>query len=423
MVSLHNIACFNLNNKFRVVHVYIPDFPVAISSFWTRAGSRFDPINHEGMAHFLEHLLTTRTQKIPNRQERLVEIERRGFLFNAHTGLETANYHLSHSPEMLNDAVDFLIDGYSNSIFLDKDIEEEKGIILDEEQRNRNDPKAYIWRLSNSAMWPDSMMGSGFYGNKQSLSDIIRSDVLDFVKDHYLPQNTVFVLINSIQNIRNQVKKIEDIKMVESTNKTFRDSLGAKKDIVLDKRDINYNQIAAGFITTSGSNIKDVIVLDLIKNYLASGWISRLITRARIENKLTYWINSSSEYFGDTGFIRFIASINQKHLQEFLNIFEEEILSLKNKKISSSILENHKNKYISDILRLSLDIDYLNWYYGSGITSYGLEPSTLQNRLEKIRNITPEQILEVANRYLVKNNFSLAVIGQEKEVESIPEFE
>jgi predicted Zn-dependent peptidase len=422
MKNSHKTTIFPLSNGLRVVHTYIPDFPIAISSFWARAGSRFDPTDTEGMAHFFEHLLTIRTKKFSDRQKRLIEIEKRGFLFNAHTGLEAVNYHFSHSQETLDDAVELLIDGYSNSIFSDKDIEEEKSIILDEERRNKNDPKSYIWRLSNSAMWPNSMMGSSFYGNEQTLGNIKKENILKFYNDYYSSSNTVFVLINSIKNIDNQIKKIESIKPSSSTPIVTESYHGKKNDIVFDRRDINNCQIAASFITTNGVNDEDVVILDLIKNYLASGWISRLITRTRIENKLTYWVNSESEVFSDTGFVRFFASVNQGNVQKFLNIFEEEILLLKRQSVDNSILDNHKNKYISDILRLSLNVDYLNWWYGSGITAYNLKPEPLQNRIEKIAKVTPDQIIDTANKYFVKNNFSLALIGREQEVKYIPDF-
>lgn len=418
----HYINSVILKNKLRVVHVYIPDFPIAISSFWVNAGSRFDPVNKEGLAHFFEHILTTRTKKYPNRNSRLIEIEKQGFLFNAHTGLETVNYHISHDPELTDSAIELLIDGYENSIFLEKDIEEEKQIIVDEERRSKNNPKSYIWRLANTGIWPNSMLGSKFFGNKESILKINSTDIENFYRNFYQTSNSAFLLINSIKDVSHILKNIEDVDCQKSKISIQEDNLGKKKDIVFEKRDIDYSQISCSFITTNYRNEEDAIVLDIIKNYLASGWISRLITCARIENKLTYWVDSASEQFGDTGYIRFFSSINRNHTQEFLNIFEEEIKLLKSIKIKNSVLNNHKSKYISDLLRLSLNTDYLNLYYGTKTISSNNTPLLLQDKIDKILNTSPSQILQVANKYLNKANFSLAIIGQTQEVNNIPNF-
>ena len=37
----------------------------------------------EGIAHLFEHLLLTKTSNIPDRQKRLIEVERRGFISNS----------------------------------------------------------------------------------------------------------------------------------------------------------------------------------------------------------------------------------------------------------------------------------------------------------------------------------------------------
>lgn len=420
---MHKLKFYKLKNNINLIHVYIPDFPVALSSFWVKAGSKIDPKGKEGLAHFFEHLLTTTTTKFPDRQKRLIEIEKQGFLFNAFTSLATSNYYITHSPEDIERALNLLIDGFSSSIFREKDINEEKQIIIDEERRNRNDPISYIWRLANSGLWPHSQIGSGFFGNQNTINIISRNDILNFYNMYYRSQNATFLLINSLKKVEDQIKEIEKIQTLNLKPITDKNNLSGKKDIIFEKRELNYSQISLSFLTTSGHNEKDHLILDLIRNYLASGWMSRLITRLRVQDKLTYWVSSHSDRFDDTGFIRFTTSLDKGKIGIVLKIFEEEIISLKNKPIQNKILNQHKNKYKNDILRSTLDINYLNWWYGSNFTAFDKKPLVVNEYIKKMLKISPEQIQEISNKYFQKKNFSLAIIGAEQEIKDIPNFQ
>lgn len=420
---MHKLNFHKLKNGISLVHVYVPGFPIALSSFWLRAGARVDPIGKSGLAHFFEHILTTRTAKFPDRQKRLVEIEKQGFLFNAFTSLETANYYLVHSPEDGKKALDLLIDGLLSSVFEEKDIDEEKQIIIDEERRNRNDPRSYIWRLANSGLWPSSQMGSTFFGDQTTIKGVSRDDVLAFYDKYYQPQKAIFLFINSLENMGGQIDKLKKIQTQNSKIVVDKDNLGQKKDIVFDKRNLDYSQVALSFLTTNGLSSRDQLILNLIKNYLANGWMSRLITRLRVQEKLTYWVSSHSDRFKDTGFIRFTTSLDNGKLAKALQIFEEEIVSLKSRLIQNDILDQHKNKCKSDTLRSSLDVSFLNWWYASDYTAFGKRPLTIAEYTADMLTITPEEILETANKYLKKENFSLAIIGAEQEIVSIPNFQ
>lgn len=422
MKNVHKVSTTVLENGIKLVHVYIPNFPVAVSSFWSKVGSRNDPKGKEGMAHFFEHLLLTKTSNIPDRQKRLVEVEKRGFLFNAFTSLETSHYYYVHSNESIKEALDLLVDGYSSSIFDKKDIEEEKQIIIDEERRNRNDPQSYIWRLANSALWPNSQMGSDFFGNPESLEKINEENIKGFYSQYYQSENTTFVLINSNKDIKENAKKIESLKK-SGKPLTNSSNLGEKLGIVFDKREIDYSVLALSFITCDGDNYRDCLVLDFIKNYLAGGWISRLILRLRIENKLTYWVNSNSDNLSDTGYLRFTASVDNNKIIEVLKIFEEEIISLKTSKIGDEIIKQHKNKYKGELMRNCLSTNFLNLWYGSDTAIFGHTLPSIQQYIKDMENISSDEIKTVANKYLNSQNFSIAVIGKDKFTDTIPTFQ
>lgn len=424
MKNIHEVNIQELNNGIKLIHVFIPNFPVAISSFWLKVGSRNDPRGQEGTAHIFEHLLLTKTKDFPDRQKRLVEVEKRGFLYDAFTSLETSHYFYVHPNDGLDKAIDFLIDGYTSSIFEKEDLEEEKQVIIDEERRNYNDPDSYMWRLANSALWPNSQIGSNFYGNALSLGKITKDDIGNFYAGHYQTQNSTFVPINSIRDIDSQAIKIEKINKSNRVLLSKSSSeLGSKKDIVFEHRDIDRSLLSLSFITCSGLQYRDCLILELIKNYLASGWTSRLISRLRVENKLTYWVEGKSDNLSDTGFVRFTTSVDNKNILETVKIFEEEIFSLKTKEINNKVLKNHKNRFRSELMMNCLSTNFLNWWYGSNLAVFGRPLPSVRQYIEDLDGVLGDEINSVAKKYLNSERFSIAVMGKKQLLDKIPTFQ
>ena len=423
ILRMTKLKLCTLENGVRLLTVSIKEFPLSISSFWIRAGSRKDPKDKTGLAHFFEHLLLTRTKKNLDRQARLVEIEKMGLFFNAYASLETANYYYIHPLDKTRQALKFLIDGFTASIVGSKDLEEERQVILDEERRNRNNPSSYIWRAANYGLWPKSKMGSSFFGDKQSIKAISLNDFKNFYNKYYVPANTVFVLLNPNRKDLNKYRKIiEDIP--SQTTKVIKhlDILGKKKGLVFEQREIDYFQLSLSFLTCSRLNINDCIILDFIKSYLASGWISKLISRLRIENKYTYWVSGDNLNLEDTGYLRFSLSTDVSNVEKVLKIFEEEIIALKTKSISSYVLEWHKNKYQSDLIRNSLDPEFLLSWYGLDISVINQKPIIINEHLNAIKKIKPADLMHVARKYLNRENFSLTLLGPNNRIKNIPGF-
>ena len=412
-----------LNNGIRLLTVSAQTFPLAISSFWTRAGSRKDPKDKAGLAHFFEHLLSTRTKSFLDRQKRLIEIEKRGLFFNAYTSIETAKYYYIHPSNKTKSAIEFLMDGFTSSVIKPSDIEEESQIILDEERQNRNDPTSYIWRLAFKGLWPESKMGNGFYGDETTIKAISEKDFQSFYKKYYSPSNTVFIFINPDIKVLNQYKSIiGNLHSPTTTLITHLDTLGDKKDIIFEPRDISNVQLSLSFLTCPGSNQKDRLILDLIKSYLASGWISQLITQLRIKNKYTYWVSGDTLNLEDTGFLKFTLSTDFSSLQNVIEIFEKEIISLKRITIKNNVLNWHKTKYKSDFIKNSLTPENILSWYGSDLASFNQKPVLISKHLKDIQQVKSSDIQRVANKYFKSKNFSLALIGLTNSIKQIPNF-
>lgn len=71
-----------------------------------RAGSLNDPEEHQGLAHFLEHLLFMGTEKYPDEAEYSAYLSDHGGSSNAYTDAELTNYYFDVNSGDFEEALD-----------------------------------------------------------------------------------------------------------------------------------------------------------------------------------------------------------------------------------------------------------------------------------------------------------------------------
>jgi predicted Zn-dependent peptidase len=406
----HKIEKTKLGNGVMLVNIIAPDFPLSIVSAWFRAGSRYDPIGKEGLAHFFEHVLLTRTEKTPNRQDLLARTAKLGIYFNAFTSVETAHYHCTQLPEHTYEALDILLEGLSFPVIEESDINREKSIILDEESRNRNNPQDYLWRLRNKALWPEDRVSHGFYGNKESINSISLSDINNFKDQYYTANNCTFVVIGS-ENIEKLKERIEKgLVLPNAPLQEQKEQVTASTNLT-EIRDTEDITVGIYYPTVSIQEEKETKTLALLKEYLADHFISRLISRLRVESDYTYWVDGDSDHFSDRGFIGFNFTCNPSRLDSALKIVDEEIDKIKSGNMPSELLASIKEAHISRVVRNSLWPNYLLSWYGWP-ACLGGKISTITEYLDDIRKVSALDLEQAAKKYLIAENRALVKIGR-----------
>lgn len=413
------IESTEINDLNKLVNVQIAGLPFSIASVWLKAGSRNDPEGKEGLAHFFEHLLMTKTIDYPDRISRLKHMASLGMDFNAFTSHEHANYHLTTSPENINKAMNLLVDGLHNSIITSEDTEHEKNIILDEESRNRNNPSDYLWRLRQKSLWPDGPLGKDFFGNESTISSITLDDVLAFKKNFYDQGEKVWIIIGD--HSRSAVEeKIRSFLVDETVPQQPKDKYVTESVLLSEPRNTFHKDksedIAVGvyYRTTSISNEKDVIRLNLLRELLSDNWTSRLTERMRIKENITYWVNGQTDNFSDNGFVGFTFSTKKELVGKSLNIIEEEIASLQKGDISDELIRQTKEVYISRLIQNHLTPNSLLWWYGPPAIS-NVSILDLSTYVTEVNNVTKEDLQEMASKYLIAKNRSIVTIGDIEE--------
>jgi secreted Zn-dependent insulinase-like peptidase len=121
-----------LNNKLKVLLVSDNKAERAAAALDVNVGSRQDPKDYQGLAHFLEHMLFLGTKKYPEAGEYQSYINAHGGSHNAYTSFEHTNYFFDVEPQYFDPALDRFAQFFVAPLFTETYVEREKNAVHSE---------------------------------------------------------------------------------------------------------------------------------------------------------------------------------------------------------------------------------------------------------------------------------------------------
>ncbi len=401
-----------LSSGARLVHVS-SEQPISVVSAWVHAGSRFDPIGKEGLAHFFEHLLMKRTNVKQDRTSHTQMLEKYGIDALAYTNSETAYFYQTQTNNQTVQSLSFLIEGLLSSVYDEEDLERERLVILNERAENMNNPDGYMWWLSNRAMWSQDMFGRYLFGTDESLKSITLSDLQLFYKKYYAPHNTVFVVVSN-----SETSEIEEV--INKTYKIKEGFFSAKNEGKIEQHVINHpvlqnkthsdmTHVGINYKTVP-YNHKDRIGNIFVSYLLALGWSSHLIRALRLEKQYTYWVYSDWQHTPDRGFTRFSFTVTPKNKEESISVAKECIKNLGNI-ITEKEISDYKNIVIKNIVNNNIHPERIMEYYGWDVM-IGNEILTLNDFIKAISSLSFDEIVQNTQKYFSSQEPEVVIIGE-----------
>src|SRR6266478_7052247 len=129
-----------LKNGVRVVTEHMPHVRSVSVGIWIGTGSREESAKQSGISHFIEHMVFKGTK---NRSAEQIarSVDSIGGGLDAFTSKELVSYNVKVLDEHLPQAFDVVADLVLNPLFDPKDIEKEKGVILEEMKVEVDNPE------------------------------------------------------------------------------------------------------------------------------------------------------------------------------------------------------------------------------------------------------------------------------------------
>lgn len=173
--------------------------PVASFWIWYRVGSRNEVPGITGVSHWVEHMLFkgTPTWKVG---EIFRTVNKHGGVLNGFTWLDYTAYFETLPASEITLALDIEADRMQNAIIDPKEVQSERTVILSEREGNENQPTFHLREEVNAAAFKAHPYGQGVIGFTSDLKQITRDDLYSHYRRYYVPNNATIILVGNVDS-------------------------------------------------------------------------------------------------------------------------------------------------------------------------------------------------------------------------------
>jgi predicted Zn-dependent peptidase len=404
-----------LDNGLRVITSTMPHSRSVCLAILVGTGSCYESKEEAGISHFAEHLFFKGTQRRPTSKEITQDIEGVGGIINAGTDKEVTIFWCKVAESHFSIALDVLSDILLNSRFDNKDIKQERQVIMEEINMNLDLPQQRVNMLIDELLWPDQPLGREVTGYKETVSSITREQLLNYVARRYMPNNTVLSIAGNIQH-EEAIDQIEPLFNKWAAGKLstgyITDAKQTEARLRIEPKDIEQAHLCLAVHGFSHSHPQR-FTIDLLNTVLGGGMSSRLFTEIREQRGLAYDIYSSIDHFLNSGSLTIYAGVDPKKVGIAVVAILEEVSKIK-KEITASELTRAKELSKGRLyLRLEDSRNVALWYGSQEILMRQI--LDIDDVISIVDAITIDELKEVAEKLLTDNGLNLAVTGPVKE--------
>lgn len=405
-----------LKNGLRVITIPFKDATSVTVLALFATGSKYEEKEINGLSHFLEHMMFKGTKKRPTPQSIPEEIDKIGGSTNAFTSHEETGYWVKVDYTHFDLALDIVSDMLVNSKFDKKEMEKERGVIIEEMNMIKDNPRRHVWDLLYKLMYGDQPAGWDIIGTKEIISSVSREKLVQYYKKQYGAENMVLVVAG----------KIDDKIAIKKINKYFGKVNGQKphnKPRVVENQ--QHPELSINFKETDQTHLclsfraLDVFderkyALSVLSLILGEGMSSRLFMRIREKHGLAYTIRSMIENSSDAGFLAIYAGVGNDKVKKALTEIVDEIKKIKKQGVSDKELKKAKDNFKGrTLIGLETSDEWASFVGAQEIIERKI--MLPEEILKKINKVTQKDILNIAKEIFQNEKMNLAMIGPFKD--------
>ena len=401
-----------LPNGLRMLLVPMKDQRTATALVLVETGSKYETKEKNGISHFLEHMCFKGTTNRPSQQVIAEELDGLGAEFNAFTGHEYTGYYAKVAAGYLPKVLDLLSDIYSNSLFKQEDIDQEKGAIVGEINMYEDVPMRKVNDLFMKLVYGDQPAGWEIAGTKELVTTFTREDFLAYRKQHYVPSATTIVVAGKFDAKKIEVlirKQYADIKKAKKEGKVKVSDIQTKAKALVQFKESDQTHLILGVRSFPLSHTS-YYPLSILSGILGSGMSSRLFQKVRTEMGLGYYVRASNDTFTDHGVFAASAGVVNERAKEAVTAILAEFKKLKDELVSEEELKKAKDMVAGRLVLGLESSDELSEFYGfQEVLRRKL--ITPEEVMRKMNAVSARDIKKVAEQIFVSEHINLALIG------------
>jgi predicted Zn-dependent peptidase len=408
-----------LPGGLRVITEALPHVRSAAFGIWAGVGSRDEDPTHAGATHYLEHLLFKGTRQ-RTALEISAAIDAVGGELNAFTGKEYTCYYARVLDADLPLAIDVLSDMVTSSLITAKDVDAERGVILEEIAMNDDDPSDTVHEAFVSQLFGDTPLGRPILGTVDSINAITQAQIAEHYQARYTADNLVVAAAGNLDHdeLVDHVQRAFGPALADGRAPAaprlggpgtgVPDAAADGTGIRLVSRPLEQANLVLGCAGVRRTDDRR-FALGVLNAALGGGMSSRLFQEVREKRGLAYSVYSFTTQHADSGIWGIYAGCLPSKADEVLSICRDEVAKVVAHGLTDAELDRGKGQLRgSMVLGLEDPSSRMSRLGKSELVYPRLEP--VDEILAAIESVSHDDVRAVAGEILAQPQV-LAVVG------------
>ena len=267
-------------------------------------------------------------------------------------------------------------------------------------------------RVFNNALFGNSLYGYSIQAT--DYDQITRDQLLEYFKTAYTFSNCHIMVSGKVTDetihILNELFGREPVAPRQEAPNQFNFSDTAGKEYYIERPEALQSAIRIGKVSINRTH-EDFAGLQVVNTILGGYFGSRLMANIREDKGYTYGIGSALVSLRNAGYFFIATEVGVDVCSSALAEIEKEINILKTELATEEELALVRNYMLGSLLG-GLENAFSHADKFKNIFPYGLGYDYYERYIQKVETITPQEVLELANKYLDINSFHRVIVGK-----------
>jgi predicted Zn-dependent peptidase len=403
-----------LPGGIRVISEYVPGVRSVAFGVWIGVGSRDETPALSGASHYLEHLLFKGTRK-RDALTIAAALDEVGGELNAFTAKEYTCYYARVLDSDLAVAVDVVCDMVTSSLLASKEVDNERGVILEEIAMHDDDPGDSVHDSFAALIWPDDALGRPVLGSVASIEAMSRTSINGYYRRRYRSDQLVITAAGNVDHatLLKMVKRaLADVEVDESRSpgqpRHASKAPQFSRGTVVRGRPTEQANLVYGVPGLARHDDRR-FALGVLNAALGGGMSSRLFQEIRETRGLAYSVYSFASHYTDTGVLGIYAGCHPDRAAQVIELCREQLALAASRGLRTEELDRGKGQMRGGLVLGLEDTGSRMSRLGKAELVYG-ELMTVEEILGHIEAVTLDDTQDLAADLLVEPG-ALAVVG------------
>ncbi|OGT90527.1 MAG: peptidase M16 [Gammaproteobacteria bacterium RIFOXYA12_FULL_61_12] len=408
-----------LENGMKVIVKEDHRAPIAVTQVWYKVGASYEPRGITGISHALEHMMFKGTERHgPNQFSQI--ISEQGGQENAFTGDDYTAYFQTLASDRLAISFELEADRMRNLLLKQEEFAKEIKVVQEERRlRTEDKPKALTYEQFNAAAYRVSPYRNPVIGWMNDLDNMRVEDLREWYGRWYSPNNATLVVVGDVEPERIfQMAQLHFGKLKPSELKTLKPEseptqLGEARIRV--KAPAQQPYLLMGYKTpVVGREVKgdgewEPYALEMLAAVLDGGGSARFARELVRGERVAVAASVDYEAFGRLPGMLTLDGIPAEghNMAELEKALRQQVDRLKKEPVSEKEMERVRNQLLATKVYERDTVFYQAMRIGM-METIGLDWRLAENYVERMKQITPEQVMKAAQKYLNDDNLTVA---------------